>query len=73
MHKTFLIALAAAVIGSAALDFRPAGATPFATPLALGGALAETALVRRAVNVCGLNGCARVQTGRVVHYRYRRP
>ena len=72
MHKTFLIALAAAV-GSAALAFQPAGATAFATPHALGSALAETALVRKAVNVCGLNGCARVQTGRVVHYRYRRP
>ena len=73
MQKTFLIALAVAMTAASAMEASPAWAAGLAAPQALSGAPAETALARKVVNVCGLNGCARVQTSRVVHYRYRHP
>ncbi len=65
MSKTVLAALAAAAIFSGAtLATRVTAMTP-AAPSALGAASAPSALVERVTNVCGMNGCAPVQTKRV--------
>jgi hypothetical protein len=57
MRGILLTALAAATILSSGM--------PLAAPAALGAAIAGTGLVQRATNVCGSNGCVRVQTTRL--------
>jgi len=65
MHKVLLAALAAATVLAGGMLGHPAEAMTPATPLAPGIAGADAALVRRVVNVCGSNGCVKVQTQRV--------
>jgi len=71
MHRACVIALAMLVL-SATLTGHAAAAMPVAVQT-LDRAAADAAPVRKVVNVCGLNGCARVQTARIVHHRYRHP
>jgi hypothetical protein len=73
MRKVLVTALAAVTILAHGMLGNRAGAMPLATPSALGVATADAALVQQATNVCGSNGCVRVQTQRVKHYRSHRP
>lgn len=65
MRQILLAALAAAAIvaGEAPRDRAAAMVPAHSLPPDLA---AHTGLVRRAVNVCGTNGCVRVQTQRIV-------
>jgi hypothetical protein len=65
MRGILLTALAAATILSSGMLDKRAAAMPLAAPAALGAAIAGTGLVQRATNVCGSNGCVRVQTTRL--------
>jgi hypothetical protein len=65
MRRISIAALAAAVFAAAMPHNRAAAMTP-AGALALGMASADARLVQPVVNVCGTNGCVRVQTQRVV-------
>jgi len=71
MRKPCLEALsaAAAIMLSAGMSGHRAEAVARATPSAADVAAVHAPLVRQAVNVCGSNGCVRVETKRVQHYR----
>jgi hypothetical protein len=69
MRKTLLTAVAAPTLLFAGILGNQVGAMPVVMPSALGAASPDAALVRRITNVCGTNGCVRVQTQRVVHHR----
>jgi hypothetical protein len=66
MRQILLAAFAAAAVlaGGAPLDPAAAMVPAYASPSGL--AAANAGLVVRAVNVCGTNGCVRVQTQRIV-------
>lgn len=65
MRGFLLPALAAAVVLAGTLLGHRAEAAPLAAPSALGIGVANTTLIERAANVCGSNGCVRVQTARL--------
>ncbi len=73
MRNALLTALAAATLLSGGMLGSRAGAMPLVAPSALGFATADAALVQQATNVCGSNGCVRVQTQRVQHHRIHHP
>jgi hypothetical protein len=73
MRKTLLVTLAGATFLSAGMLDSRAGAMPLAPPSALGVAAANSSLVQKTTNVCGSNGCVRVQTQRVQHRRPHHP
>jgi len=66
MRQILLAALAAAAVlaGGGAPDRAAAMVPAHASPPGL--AAANAGLVNRVVNVCGTNGCVRVQTQRIV-------
>jgi hypothetical protein len=66
MRKIFIAAFAAAAFLAAAMPLHGAAAMPPAAASALAAAGADARLVEPVVNVCGANGCVRVQTQRVV-------
>jgi len=73
MHKTVLAGLvAAAFLWSGIFSYR-AEATMLAKSSALGVAAIAIGSFARATNVCGMNGCVKVQTSRVVHHRFHHP
>jgi len=65
MRQILLAALAAAAVlaGGGALERAAAMVPAHSSPP---GLAANTGLVQRAVNVCGTNGCVKVQTQRIV-------
>jgi hypothetical protein len=65
MREMLFAAVAAAALIAGGLLANRAEAMP-APPSALRAAAADTGLVHRVVNVCGGNGCVKVQTQRVV-------
>jgi hypothetical protein len=65
MRQISLAALAAAAILAAGLPLGRAAAMMPGAPSARGLA-ADLGLLQRAVNVCGSNGCVKVETHRVV-------
>lgn len=69
MHKSLFAAVAAAIILSAALLGQRAEAMP-ARPQTLGLAKANAAFIQQVVTLCGMNGCAPVQTSRARHHRH---
>ena len=66
MHKIFIITLAAAALLAAAAPYKYAAAMPPAAASTFGAAGVGVRLAEPVTNVCGLNGCVRVQTQRVV-------
>ena len=66
MRKTLVMILAGAALLSAGMLESRAGAMPRAV---LGATAANATVVQQATNVCGSNGCVRVQTQRVRHHR----
>ena len=68
MRKIVLTAMATAAILSGGMLGSEAGAMPLATPAVLNAAAGS--LVRQAAVVCGGNGCAPVQTGRVQRRKF---
>jgi hypothetical protein len=66
MSKTLLAALAAVALLSAGMLGTHAAAMTLAPPQAFGVASVRGTLVERVTNVCGMNGCAPVQTKRIV-------
>jgi hypothetical protein len=62
MCKTLLTALTVATLLSSGMLGNRAEAMTLATRSALGAATADAGFVQRATNVCGSNGCVRVQT-----------
>jgi len=64
----FTTAAAAIILASGVLGHRAEAMTLIA-PAALGAAAAHAAVVHRVVNVCGSNGCAVIQTKKVVHHK----
>jgi hypothetical protein len=66
MRKVFIAALAAAAFLAAAMPLHGAAAMLRPSASALAAAGADARLVEPVVNVCGANGCVRVQTQRVV-------
>jgi hypothetical protein len=66
MRETLLTAFAAATILSGGMLGNRAEAMTAST---LTVAAAHVATVQLAVNVCGTNGCAKVQTHRIVHHK----
>ena len=65
MRETLFAALAAAALVAGAMPGDRAQAMT-AAPSALAVAAPGAGLVHRVVNVCGANGCVKVQTQRVV-------
>jgi len=72
MRKIIIITLAATA-SVAAMSHRCAAATAPGAASALATAGADTRLVEPVTNVCGLNGCVRVQTQRIVKRRLPPP
>jgi energy-converting hydrogenase Eha subunit C len=68
MRKTLLTAVAAAAILSGGMLGHAAAAMTCAAPAALDVAAAHAAF-QQVTNVCGTNGCVRVQTQRVRHQK----
>ena len=68
MRKTLLMALAAAALLAGGMPGNRAEAMP---PAAHGAAAGDTAVVRRVTNVCGTNGCVRVETTRLRKHQLR--
>jgi hypothetical protein len=66
MRGTLLTALAVAFVLSTGVSIHRAEAAPLGSPSALRTAAASATLVQQAANVCGSNGCVRVQTQRVI-------
>jgi hypothetical protein len=64
MRKALFAALAATLLSGGMAGNR-ADAMTSAAPAALGVAAAAATLVQQATNVCGSNGCVRVQTQKV--------
>jgi hypothetical protein len=65
MREMFFAALAAAALVAGAMPSERAQAMTVA-PSAPGAAAPGARLIHHAVNVCGSNGCVKVQTQRVV-------
>jgi hypothetical protein len=65
MREMFFAALAAAALVAGAMPSERAQAMTVA-PSAPGAAAPGAGLIHRVVNVCGSNGCVKVQTQRVV-------
>ena len=72
MRKSFIITLAATA-SLAAMSHHCAGAMTPGAASALAVAGADARLAEPAVNVCGANGCVRVQTQRIVKRRLPPP
>jgi hypothetical protein len=72
MRMSLIVALAAGALLAVAPD-QSAAAMPSAAPAALAAARADARLIEPVVNVCGLNGCVRVQTQRIVKRRLPPP
>ena len=70
MRKSFIITLAATA-SLAAMSYHCAAAMTLGAASAL--AVADARLAEPAVNVCGANGCVRVQTQRIVKRRLPPP
>lgn len=62
MRNALFAAVAAATVLASGILGGRANATPLAPSSARMGAAADAALVQQATNVCGANGCVRVQT-----------
>jgi hypothetical protein len=69
MRQILLTACSAAIVlASGVVGHRAEAMTPIA-PAAVGAAAARAAVIEQVVNVCGSNGCAVIQTKRVVHHK----
>jgi hypothetical protein len=73
MRKTRLTALAVAAILLGGAFGERAEAMTLAPPSALGVATAHAGLVQKATVVCGMNGCAPVQTRRLQKHQLPKP
>lgn len=73
MRKARLTARAVAAILLAGVFGRGATAMTLALPSALGVGSAPAALVQKATVVCGMNGCAEVQTKRLQKHQLPKP
>ncbi len=69
MREILLTAFAAALILSGGVLGQRADAMTLLAPAAVGAAAARAALVQQVVSVCGSNGCAVIQTKKVVHHK----
>jgi len=69
MHKILFTVFAAAILLTSGVAGHRAEAMTLTAPTAMSAAAARMAAVQPVASVCGSNGCAVIQTKKVVHHK----